>query len=80
MIRDNSSDFLSSITLARILINHKHKGTATKIIKFLENYAKDNHAKKVVIESILSKEMLNLAINLGYTEDPYNHGNYIKFI
>ena len=80
MIRDNTKApaKMDSITLANIYLNHKHFGIGTKIIDWLENYAKSQNAKTCIIESILSTPMRNLAIKKGYVQDNINKLNYIK--
>lgn len=80
MIRDNTKEpaKMDSVTLANIYLNHKHYGIGTKIIDWLETYAKSQNAKICIIESILSTPMRNLALKKGYTQDPINKLNYIK--
>lgn len=80
MIRDNSKNILSTIVLARISLNNKHCGTGTKIIKWLEEYAKTHNAKRVIIESILTEPMRTLALKLDYKECKYSPGTYEKYI
>lgn len=80
MIRDNTKApaKMDTVTLANIYLNHKHYGVGTKIIEWLEEYAKAQHAKTCIIESILSTPMRNLALKKGYQQDPINKLNYIK--
>lgn len=80
LIRDNSDDGINSVTLAVIELNHRHQGYGTKIITWLESYARQHHAKKVIIESIITKPMRNLAIKLGYVKCKYNTGSYEKLM
>lgn len=70
MIRKHQNT--KSIVLARIKINHRNIGTATKIIKNLENLAKELNYKEVIIESILTTEMWNLADSLGYQKKEFD--------
>lgn len=80
MIRENSNNLLSTIVLARINLSHQRCGTGTKIIKWLEEYARTHHAKSVVIESILTEPMLNLARKMNYKESQYTPFTYEKYI
>lgn len=80
LIRDNTSDIMQSVTLAVIELNHRHQGYGTKIINWLESYGRNHQAKKIIIESILTPEMRNLALKLGFSEIPGNQGTYQKFI
>lgn len=87
MIRNNSWGNNRQLVLARIYLKEQRKGSGTKIIKWLENFAKENEINLVKIESIESQEMLNLALKLGYTiennycgPDEFLFQNYIKTV
>lgn len=70
MLRKNN--YTKSLTLAVIEINHPRQHSGTKIIETLEDLAIKDHYKKVIIESILTKAMWNLAFKEHYTKDQYN--------
>lgn len=81
MIRDNTKvPQLKSITLARISLNHRHNGTGTKIIQWLEAYAKETHAERIIIESVLTRPMAELSLKLGYIPENIDtmFTNYLK--
>ena len=78
MIRDNVETHIKTMTIARIAVNHKGIGVATNLINQIEKIAKENGAKFLVIESILTDEMLNLADKLGFESDSYNPYNKFK--
>lgn len=78
MIRDNVESHIKTMTIARIAVNHKRIGVATNLINQIEKIAKENGAKFLVIESILTDEMLNLADKLGFKSDSYNTYNKFK--
>lgn len=64
MLRKNQ--LTKTLVLARININHRHIGTATKLIDNLEHLASQLNYRYVMIESILSPEMWDLAQTLNY--------------
>lgn len=70
MLRKNN--YNKSLTLAVIEINHQRQHIGTKIIETLEDLAIKNHYEKVIIESIMTKAMWNLAFKEHYAKDQYN--------
>lgn len=70
MLRKNQSTKM--LVLARIKINRKRNGTATKIINHIEDLAIQLGYNQIMIESILSQEMWNLANKLKYQKKDYN--------
>lgn len=83
MIRDNNNmPKRPALVLANISLVHQHQGIGTNIIQWLESYAKRNGYHCVIIESVLTQAMHNLAQKLGYvreSQDEWNT-NYIKTI
>lgn len=79
MIRNNIATN-RTLTLARITLNKQHQGTGTKVINWLEQFARSNHAHTLIIECVLTQPMKNLALKLGFHEDPIVPSNFIKSI
>ena len=77
MIRNNLNQ-TGTLTIARIELNHRHNGTGTNIITWLEKFAHTHNGKRLVIECVLSQPMRNLALKLSFHEDPHIPDNYIK--
>jgi hypothetical protein len=76
MLRKNQ--VTKTLVLARIKINHRRIGTATKLIDNLEHLARQLNYRYVMIESILSPEMWNLAQTLNYQKKGYDAIKKIK--
>lgn len=56
----------NAITIARIAVNNKGIGIGSKIIEAMINYSKKNKLEAIYIESILSIEMINLALKYNF--------------
>jgi hypothetical protein len=76
MLRKNQ--VTKTLVLARIKINHRRIGTATKLIDNLEHLANQLNYRYVMIESILSPEMWDLAQTLNYQKKGYDAIKKIK--
>lgn len=58
-----------SMTIQNILFENRHRGTGTKILTLLKEWAKANDIRQVIIESVLSVEMSKCAIKNGFMPD-----------
>lgn len=80
--------FLKNIklTVSRVYLCKKRQGTFTQIINFLMDIAKKYGFKKIVIESVLTKEMEQFCLKNEFSPDPVTTmyidnvliGNYVK--
>ena len=77
MVRDNRSQN-GTVVIARVEFDHINQGNFRK----LEDILIKNSAKQIIIESVLTEEMKNVAIHMGYElENDYPYClNYVKEI
>lgn len=62
---------LDRITVSRICLNNKRRGTMTEILKELTNICIRHHWKTIVIQSVLTSEMENWCHKNGFVPDKY---------
>lgn len=77
------------VTISRVDLQNKRQGTMTEILSFLQQYCRTCGIQNIVIQSVQTKEMMNFAIEHGFTSVPATAlelengliiGDYIKRI
>lgn len=59
----------NAITIARVYFNNTRRGAMTAILEELIKYCKNNNLNKIIIESVLTKEMVSFANKNGFKPD-----------
>lgn len=74
MIRFNS--FKNEIVIARVEVNKKRNGVATKTLTFLKEYAQKNNYKTILIEQAMTEEIVYFAQKNNFSEISHMPFNY----
>lgn len=62
--------FGDQLIVSRITLSERGKGTGTKVLEYLKDYAQAKGLGKVVVESVMSKEMVMLCRKCGFVPEP----------
>ena len=64
MIRFNN--YMNTITIAKIALKNKKVGIGTRILQWIEDFAKQNNYNTIIIESTTTHEINQFAIKHGF--------------